>query len=511
MLRDSRPVVVLTTSGVAEGLPAVAAPVLVLDDPDVVAAVDARSPDRVELPVRPAASSPLYAIYTSGSTGEPKGVVGTVGGSVNRFAWFDSVFPWRPGDVVCAKTSLSFLDATSEILEPLLHGGSVVVASQEQARSVTELAELIERHGVRRMTVVPSLLSALLDDGRLGKAAGEAIWITSGEALPGSVVERFSSELPGARLLNFYGSSEASADSVWTKVSAADGGAGAVPIGTPIANTRVLVLDAALRPVPPGVTGELYVAGAGLARGYLRRPRLTGERFVACPFGTGERMFRTGDLVRRAEDGRLVYAGRADDQVKVRGFRIELGEVEAALLAHPGVGQAVVVARDGKASGSQLVGYVVPAGGVTGLDPLAVRESLHQGLPEFMVPAAVVVLDALPLNPNGKLDRQALPAPEFTGGIYRAPRTPQEEVLCGLFAQVLGVETVGIDDSFFTLGGHSLLATKLTARIGGRLGVELSVRDVFQAPTVANLSRRLETARPARPRFRRMSRERGTS
>jgi acyl-coenzyme A synthetase/AMP-(fatty) acid ligase/acyl carrier protein len=386
----------------------------------------------------------------------------------------------------------------------LLHGGSVVVASQEQTRSAGELAELIERHGVRRMTVVPSLLSALLDDGRLGRAAGEAVWITSGEALPGSVANRFLTEFPGTRLLNFYGSSEASADSVWAEVMPGDGADGAVPIGRPIGNTRVFVLDSALRPVPPGVAGELYVAGAGLARGYLRRQGLTAQRFVACPFAVGERMFRTGDVVRWSDEGRLEYVGRADDQVKVRGFRVELGEVESALLDHPGVGQAVVIARTEESGGKQLVGYVVSATGDDTLDPAVVRKSLAKSLPEFMVPAVVVVLDALPLNPNGKLDRKALPEPEFLGGVYRAPRTPQEEVLCGLFAEVLGVDTVGIDDSFFDLGGHSLLATKLTARIGGKLGVELSVRDVFQTPTVANLSGRVATARPARLKFRRM-------
>ncbi|WP_189868244.1 non-ribosomal peptide synthetase, partial [Streptomyces noursei] len=515
MLRDSKPALVLTSSEVVEGLPETGGAVFVLDEPDVRDAVAERSGD-VLGEVGLSGASSAYVIYTSGSTGEPKGVVGTHGGMVNRIAWFHSVFPWRSGDVVCAKTSLSFLDGTSEVLEPLLHGGCVVVAAGEEVREVRELAALVERHGVQRMTVVPSLLAAMLEDGWLGAAAGRAVWISSGEALPVATAERFVTAFPQVRLLNFYGFSEASADSVWTQIRPADvqemlGAGGAVPIGRPVANTRAYVLDAALRPVPPGVVGELYVAGVGLARGYLGRSALTAERFVASPFQPGLRMYRTGDLARWDADGQLVYGGRADDQVKVRGFRIETGEIESALVEHPGVGHALVDARADQLGGQRLIGYVVPVAGASAVDPVVLREFVGERLPEYMVPAAVVVLDAIPLMPNGKVDRRALPEPAFSGGTYRAPRTPQEQVLCGLFAEVLGADSVGIDDSFFDLGGHSLLVAKLTARIGSRLNVELTVRDVFEAPTVAALVQRIPAARPARPKFRRISREKGIS
>ncbi|MGW2090078.1 phosphopantetheine-binding protein, partial [Streptomyces sp. NPDC001880] len=266
-----------------------------------------------------------------------------------------------------------------------------------------------------------------------------------------------------------------------------------------------------------GVTGELYVTGAGLARGYINRPALTAERFIANPFGNGERLYRTGDLVRWDNHGRLTYTGRADEQVKIRGFRIELGEIEAAIARHQGVARAVVAAWEaGPGRSKQLVGYVVPAADTTAADTAALdsaelRKFAAERLPEYAVPAAVVILDALPLTANGKVNRKALPEPQFTGGDHRAPETPHEKALCELFVEVLGLDSVGVDDSFFDLGGHSLLVSKLTTRIGGRLGADLSVRDVFQAPTVAQLSKLIPGARPARPKFRRMSREGGTS
>ncbi len=497
MLRDARPHLVLTTRGTTATLPPAPVPVLELDAPATRAALAGQEPTPPPNAFALRGASPALVIYTSGSTGEPKGVVETHAGMANRFAWYATRFPWQTGDTVCAKTSLSFLDGTSEILEPLLHGGTVVVADQEQARSVAELARLVERHGVRRMTVVPSLLAELLESGLLGPAAGRATWICSGEALPAHVARRFGELLPGARLLNFYGSSEASADSVWTQVDPADTEAGAVPIGRPVANTQVYVLDPALRLVPPGAVGELYVAGVGLARGYLGRPALTAERFVASPFGTGERLFRTGDLAHWDARGRLICAGRADDQVKVRGFRVELGDVQAALTAHPGVSQAVVIARADRSGDKRLVAYVVVDG--SGVDGVAVRGFVAGRLPEFMVPSVVVVLDVLPLNANGKLDRGALPEPVFSGGVYRAPRSAREEVLCGLFAGLLGCELVGVDDSFFDLGGHSLLATRLVSRVRGAFGVELSVRAVFDAPTVAELALCLDGGRVGRP------------
>ncbi len=501
MLADSRPVLVLTVDEVAATLPATGVRTVLLDDPrtrQAIAAMPAHQVADAEraLPLTP--GRPAYVFYTSGSTGRPKGVVGTHTGMVNRLKYAHVRFPWKPGEVGCAKASLAFGESTSEIFGPLVHGAAVALADRDQMRTGHALAAMIERHGVTRVTLVPSLLNALLEEDLLGPGAGRALWTSSGEALSPATARRFLRAFPDGRLLNSYGFSEASADSVWTEIAASDPEEGALPIGSPLANTQVYVLDPALRLVPPGAVGELYVAGVGLARGYVGRLALTAERFVASPFRAGERLYRTGDLARWTPQGRLAYAGRVDDQVKVRGIRIELGEVQAALAAHPAVTEAVVVARDSDTTrGTRLVAYVVVDG--SGVDGVAVRGFVAGRLPEFMVPSVVVVLDVLPLNANGKLDRGALPEPVFSGGVYRAPRSAREEVLCGLFAGLLGCELVGVDDSFFDLGGHSLLATRLVSRVRGAFGVELSVRAVFDAPTVAELALCLDGGRVGRP------------
>jgi acyl-CoA synthetase (AMP-forming)/AMP-acid ligase II len=309
--------------------------------------------------------------------------------------------------------------------------------------------------------------------------------VVGGEACSGDLVARWSGRV---RMVNAYGPAEVTACAT---LSAPLTGDGVVPIGQPIANTRVFVLNGGLRLVAAGVVGELYIAGAGLARGYLGRPGLTAERFVACPFGEpGERMYRTGDLVRWRRDGNLEFVGRADDQVKIRGFRIEPGEIESVLARHPLVERAAVVAREDRPGDKRLAAYVIPVGDAVSSQVL--RSHVAASLPDYMVPASFVQMTSFPLTPSGKLDRRALPVPDYAApGPGRAPRSPREEILCDLFAEVLGVPRVGIDDNFFDLGGNSLLATRLISQIGTKSGNKRTLRSFYSDPSVAGLSERL--------------------
>nr|WP_285478570.1 non-ribosomal peptide synthetase [Amycolatopsis sp. NBRC 101858] len=419
--------------------------------------------------------NPAYVIFTSGSTGRPKAVAGTQRALANRLYWGRDI----AAGVRVAKSALTFIDGSTELLGGLVAGDPVVLADDATAADPHALAELVRTSGAQVLTVVPSLLDSFAEDAPADAFASVTTWITSGEPLSAALAEKVARRWPAAKLVNLYGCSEAAGDSLAQAC-------GPVAIGRPVANTRAYVLDGALRPVPPGVRGELYLAGAGLARGYLGRPALSAERFVASPFEPGERMYRTGDLVRRRTDGALEFLGRADQQIKIRGFRVEPGEVEAALTTS--VARAAVIARD-----DRLIAYVAPSG-----DPVALRASLAVRLPEYLVPSAIVVLPELPLNANGKLDRAALPDPEIrTSG--RVARTPAEQALCDLFADVLGVPQVGPDDGFFTLGGHSLLATRLVSRIRALLGVEVPIRAVFDAPTPARLASLLDPGRQSRP------------
>ncbi|MFI9240963.1 MupA/Atu3671 family FMN-dependent luciferase-like monooxygenase, partial [Streptomyces sp. NPDC053079] len=351
------------------------------------------------------------------------------------------------------------------------------------------LAGVVERYAPTLMQSTPSLMQMIAQDERsLTGLSSLRTLAVGGEALPSSLAGLLRSELPDARLINMYGPTETT---IWSATHEVGDATGPVPLGRAIANTRTYVLDDRLQPVPPGTTGELYIAGAGLARGYLNRPALTAERFTADPFGApGTRMYRTGDVVRHRTDGTLEYLGRSDDQVKIRGFRIELGEIEAALAAQPNVAHAAAVVREDRPGDKRLVAYVVAESAELSTDTL--RAAVSERLPDYMVPSTVLTLDALPLTPNGKLDRKALPAPDYAAlTTGRKPRTPQEEVLCSLFAEVLGLETVGVDVSFFELGGHSLLATRLISRIRSVLSVELGIRVLFEAPTVAALAEHL--------------------
>jgi acyl-CoA synthetase (AMP-forming)/AMP-acid ligase II/acyl carrier protein len=397
----------------------------------------------------------------------------------------------EPGSKVLHAASPSFDLSVWEICMALSLGATLVVAPPS-ALAGENLVAFIAAHDVTHMLLLPSL-AAVLPPGRL--PAVEFLGL-GGEACPPGLISQWS----GIRTtVNMYGPTEATVMVTLSRPLVAGGGV--VPIGGPLANTRLYVLDGALRLVPPGVAGELYVAGVGLARGYLRRAALTGERFVACPFGSpGSRMYRTGDLVRWRRDGQLEFLGRADEQVKVRGFRIELGEIEAALARQPGVGQAVAAVREDE-RGRRLVGYVTPDGEAV-VDPVAVRAGLAGSLPEYMVPAAVVVLAEVPRGPGGKVDRRALPAPDFAAMTGRGvPSTPREELLCGIFADVLGLDRVGTEDSFFDLGGDSLLAARVASRIRSELGREVPIRVMFEASSVVSLARRLATAAPARPKL----------
>jgi len=399
--------------------------------------------------------------------------------------------------VCCQKTSIGFVDSVFETLGPLCAGRPLVVIADGDGEAET-LTTIIERSQVTRLITVPSLAATLADDARYrARLAGLSTWVLSGEAFGGDLLERLIDAVPGCCLVNLYGSSEVAADATWHVAGRDD--ARSVPIGRPLVNMQAYVLDGGLGPVPAGVAGELYLSGAGLGRGYLRRAGLTAERFIADPFGpAGSRMYRTGDLARWRADGILEFLGRADSQVKVRGFRIEPGEIEAVLAGHAAVAQAAVVAREDAAGSKRLIGYVVAAPGAV-IDGAVLRAHVGASLPDHMVPSAIVVLDRLPLTPNGKLDRRALPAPDLTPVVRRGPRNAAEDVLCTLFAEVLGVDRVGIDDNFFDLGGHSLVAMRLISRIRAALDVELAIRTLFEAPSVEGLARHVGEAGTARP------------
>src|SRR5579884_3858033 len=474
MLADAIPIAAVTTTELAERLDGYELVVVDVNDP----AIDAQP--CTELPL-PAPDEIAHIIYTSGTTGTPKGVAVTHHNVTRLFNSLDVGVDLAPEQVWTHCHSLAFDYSVWEMWGALLHGGRLVVVPDAVTRSPQDLHALLVAEQVSVLSQTPSAVSMLSTEG-----LESATLVVAGEACPAEVVDRWA---PGRVMVNGYGPTETT---VYATVSAPlAAGSGVPPIGLPVAGAALFVLDGWLRPVPPGVVGELYVAGARLGCGYWRRAGLTGSRSVACPFGApGTRMYRSGDLVRWRADGQLDYLGRADEQVKIRGYRIELGEIQTALNEVAGVDQAAVISREDRPGDKRLIGYITGT-----IDPAEARAALAERVPGYMVPAAIVALEALPLTANGKLDTRALPAPEYSDADrYRAPANPVEEIVAGIYAQVFGLERVGVDDSFTDLGGDSLSAMRVVAAINTSLDAGLSVCAVFEAPTVAQLASRISGA-----------------
>jgi amino acid adenylation domain-containing protein/non-ribosomal peptide synthase protein (TIGR01720 family) len=477
MLEDAAPIAAITTASMRSRLDGCELTIIDIEE----APVD--SYPSTGLPA-PAADGIAYIIYTSGTTGVPKGVAVTHRNATQLIASLDAGLPAT--GVWTQSHSYAFDVSVWEIFGALLRGGRLVVVPESVARSVEDFHTLLVTEEVSVFTQTPSAVAMLSPEGLESVAL-----VTVGEACPPEVVDRWA---PGRVMVNAYGPTETTMCVAISAPLAPE--SGTPPIGSPVTGAALFVLDGWLRPVPVGAVGELYVAGDGVASGYVGRSDLTASRFVACPFGgPGERMYRTGDLVCWGADGQLRYLGRADEQVKIRGYRIELGEVQAALARLDGVRQAVVIAREDRPGALRLVGYVAGTA-----DPVELRAQLADRLPAHMVPAATVLLDTLPLTPNGKLDTRALPAPEYIGAGYCAPTNAVEETLADTYAAVLGLELVGIDDSFFDLGGDSLSAMRLIATINTNLAAGLSVRSLFEAPTVRSLAELLPTDPPSAQR-----------
>jgi len=511
MLEDSRPAVVLShgpaRAALQAALPGLVAPPARMDLDAPPARVDLVAPPAlVDLDADQArwadasAENPdpravgltsqhlAYVIYTSGSTGMPKGVMNEHRAVLNRLLWMDDAYRLQSQDVVLQKTPFSFDVSVWEFFWPLAVGARLVMLRPGGHKSPDQLVAAIEAQGVTTLHFVPSMLRVFLDGITVGACPSLKHVFTSGEALPSHLLARFQQMFPGLPLHNLYGPTEAAVDvTAWTCAPARAAWGASPPIGRPIWNTRMYILDARLQPVPVGTAGEIHIGGVGVARGYLNRPELTAEKFIASPFVAGDRLYKTGDLGRYLPGGDIEYIGRNDFQVKIRGFRIELGEIEAALSQHAGVHEAVVVARESGDGEKRLVAYYT---GPEEIDVEALRAHLGKSQPDYMVPAAFVRLDAFPLSVNGKLDRRALPAPDdgaYARAAYEVPQGQAETALAAIWSELLGVERVSRHDNFFELGGHSLLAVTMIARLR-REGLQADVRSVFSAPTLAGLA-----------------------
>ncbi|MFJ9886917.1 amino acid adenylation domain-containing protein [Streptomyces sp. NPDC091287] len=506
MLDDARPAALITDASTAGLLPAHGLPLITVDEAAGLPDGPLGQADRTR-PLSP--GDPAYVIYTSGSTGRPKGVVVTQHNVTRLLTATEHWFSFGPDDVWTLFHSYAFDFSVWELWGALLYGGRVVVVPYATSRDPHAFLRLLADERVTVLNQTPSAFYQLAAADREAPGHDLALRyvVFGGEALElGRLADWYTRHPENApTLVNMYGITETTVHVSYLALDRATAASAiSSTIGVNIPDLRVYVLDDRLQPVPPGVTGEMYVAGEGVALGYLGRPDLTAGRFVADPFArlfgeSGRRMYRSGDLARRRVDGTLEYFGRGDQQVKIRGFRIELGEIEAVLAAHPEVADVAVVVREDMPGDKRLVGYVVPAPGADPA-PVALREHAAATLPVHMVPAAVVVLERLPLTGNGKLDRKVLPAPGApvsAGG--RAPRTVREEQLCAVFAEVLGLPSAGVEDNFFDLGGHSLLAVRLAGRIRSAFGIEVSIGTVFQAPTPAALDAALDVSREEDP------------
>ncbi|MGP6459925.1 non-ribosomal peptide synthase/polyketide synthase [Pseudomonas parakoreensis] len=482
MLEDSAPLAVLVQGSTRSLLGDVSVPVIDLDQPHWQA-LPTENLSLAELTPQHSA----YVIYTSGSTGQPKGVINEHRGVVNRLLWMQDAYQLTASDTVLQKTPFSFDVSVWEFFWPLMTGARLVMARPEGHKDPQYLSEIIEREHITTLHFVPSMLDVFLAHADTARCSSLRQVMCSGEALPGSVVRRFKQQLPGSQLHNLYGPTEAAVDvTAWNCAGPLESTPDNTPIGKPIANTRMYILDAQQQPVPHGVVGELYIGGVQVARGYLNRPELNAERFLDDPFQSNGRMYRTGDVARYLADGNIEYLGRNDDQVKIRGLRIELGEIQARLTQIDGVQEAAVLAREDVPGDKRLVAYYTGAR----LETDVLRSHLLENLPDYMVPAVFVHLDRLPLSPNGKLDRKALPAPDLAALTTREYEEPVGEVeiaLAQLWAELLKVERVGRHDHFFELGGHSLLAVNLVARMR-RAGLSADIRVLFNQPTLAALA-----------------------
>ncbi|NNM65273.1 MAG: amino acid adenylation domain-containing protein [Burkholderiales bacterium] len=444
------------------------------------------------------ASDPAYVIFTSGSTGRPKGAMNAHRGIVNRLLWMQEAYALQPGERVLQKTPFSFDVSVWEFFWPLAVGATLVVAKPDGHRDSAYLADLVRRERIDVMHFVPSMLRFFLDEPAASACTRLRRVVCSGEALPLELVERFFTVLPQSKLANLYGPTEAAVDvSAWECRPAEP--SASVPIGAPIANTQLHVLDARLRPLPIGTAGDLYIGGVQVGMGYAGRPELTAERFIPDPLRSGGRLYNTGDIARWRGDGALDYLGRSDHQVKVRGYRIELGEIETQLLAQSGIRQAVAMTREDHPGDLRIVAYVVADGAP--VDGEALRNHLRQALPDYMVPQIIVQLDAMPLLPSGKINRRALPVPNPTQadkGHSRVPaRNATEQAVLSLMEHVLKLPGMSVLDDFFAMGGHSLLAARLVAQLNVALDLNLPLRLVFESPTAERLAHAIDKARDA--------------